>query len=231
MSRVIVYVPGAGLDQAGVSDAWFAAMRPYVDDYGDGLINQTRYEVIWEDIINWTGETNDPLAIMQDFMAYLYNDKTRLAILKRFAEVVQPLLLAGHTVDVISHSEGTIVAYEGLRMVPPGLGAVLNLFTVGTALGYAWNPLVPGSNVRDHLLPGNASGDAPSVVKAWWNVWAQGDPFASPLLPAYPGVTQDFGPMPPVGCGDNQPSCIHESYFDPANTAVNQGIFAAKING
>lgn len=212
----------------GYSDSWWAALKPYTQAYGEGVIQSSRYEVLWSDILNWSGES-EVLAIFRDFMGYLYNEATRLQVLKRFADTVQPLLLAGHTVDVIAHSEGTIVAYEGLRMIPPGLGNVLNFFTLGTALGYAWNPLVPESNVRDHLLAGNASGDRPAVVKNWWNVFASGDPFASPLEPAY-RVTEDFGPVDPTGCAGWKPLCCHGSYFNPSNVAVQRDILAARIN-
>ena len=233
--RVLVCCPGTCNHSAGFSDAWFAALRPWTRAYGDGVIGKTRFEVLWSDLIQdapWLGQVW--AGCSAGFFQYLYDLSTREAIIKRFFDVVQPLLDGNCCIDLLLHSEGTIIGYEGARActLTKNMGIVLNIFTLGTALGYAWNPLVPGSNVRDHLLPQNSDGMMPEIANWWWNIVAENDPFGSPLRPAY-GATEDFTGLPAVGCSSvpPEPLCIHSSYFNPQNTAVLRDILADKING
>jgi len=106
---------------------------------------------------------------------------------------------------------------------------VANFFTLGAALCYAWDPLVPDSNVRDHLLVANQDGAKPQVVTNWWNLNAAGDPFGGPLIPAY-GCDKDWLDLPAVGCDGLEPLCAHGSYFNPQNVRVNRDIIANNIN-
>ncbi len=70
-----------------------------------------------------------------DFARYLTQSQVRRRILDRFLGLVRPQLAAGGRLDIVSHSWGTVVAYEGLRELDDDLlsGRVLNLFTVGSA--------------------------------------------------------------------------------------------------
>ena len=77
------------------------------------------------------------LDCINDFVTYLRDDQVRAGVIGRFTDVVRPLLEGGARVDVISHSWGTVVAYEGLRQLEDdGLvePRVHNFFTVGAAL-------------------------------------------------------------------------------------------------
>jgi metacaspase-1 len=82
-------------------------------------------------------ERGDGLAL-DDFLVYMLNEKMRQRIIDRFTKIVEPLLAADNAIDIISHSWGTVVAYEGLRELEQQSaarrGKVSNFFTVGSAL-------------------------------------------------------------------------------------------------
>ncbi|HEY9659510.1 MAG TPA: hypothetical protein V6C65_13715, partial [Allocoleopsis sp.] len=52
---------------------------------------------------------------IDDFLIYMTDSKMRQQIIDRFTKVVGPLLQNNNRVDIICHSWGTVVAYEGLR--------------------------------------------------------------------------------------------------------------------
>lgn len=237
MPRVIVYCHGACEHAAGFSDYMFAALKPWTTAYGDGELGVTRFEVLWSDLINQNIQAFVPASpetlpfCLRSFFQYLNNIQVRIAIINRFVSVVQPLIDAGNQVDIMAHSEGTIVSYEGLRSFDYlATKSILNYFTIGAALGFRYG-LFGYDNVRNHLLMKNQDGIKPGIVQAWWNICAQGDPFGSALHPAY-GVTKDFVNLPAVGCPQIpvSPLCYHESYFNPNNLAVNRDILGKNIN-
>lgn len=166
---------------------------------------------------------------VDDFTAYMTNDSIRAAILARFAAVVDPLLRDGVEVDLISHSWGTVVAYEGLRelaaggLVRPLLGS---FFTVGAALSIG--------AVKRSLRPANRDGARPAMVRRWINLEAIGDPVGGPLQGRPYAVDDDFPYLAPYGCpsflGIVNPVCAHSSYFTAGNVAANRDIFARFIN-
>jgi len=169
------------------------------------------------------------LNCIDDFTVYLINDKTRADIIGRFTEVVRPLLLGGAAVDIISHSWGTVVSYEGLRQLEDeGLTTprVNNLFTVGAALSIG--------PVKSRLRPDNQDGRRPAMVKHWVNVNARGDLVGGPLKDRPFAVDDDFPRVTPFGCpsflGLVTPQCAHGSYFVDGNVEVNRDIFAQEIN-
>jgi hypothetical protein len=160
------------------------------------------------------------LNCVDDFVQYLLNNGTRAAIQKRFIDAVIPLLRSGATIDVISHSWGTVVAYEALRRLDDTSfpGKVQTLFTVGAAL--AIRP------VRGRLQPGD--GKRPRHVRRWVNLNARGDIVGGPLKGMQ--VDHDFLNLHPTACKKLvTPSCAHGSYFNVDNTAVNRDIFARYI--
>jgi hypothetical protein len=160
---------------------------------------------------------------------YLTNDATRADIIGRFTNVVRPLLQGGAAVDVISHSWGTVVSYEGLRqledegLVTPGVN---NFFTVGAALSIG--------PVKSRLRPNNRDGRRPAMVKHWVNVNARGDLVGGPLKDRPFAVDDDFPSVAPFGCTSFlslvTPQCAHGSYFVDGNVEVNRDIFASEIN-
>jgi hypothetical protein len=170
------------------------------------------------------------LNCIDDFTVYLTNDATRADIIGRFTEVVRPLLRGGAAVDVISHSWGTVLSYEGLRqledegLVAPGVN---NFFTVGAALSI--------SPVKSRLRPNNQDGRRPALVKHWVNVNARGDLVGGPLKDRPFAVDDDFPSVTPFGCTSLltlvNPQCAHGSYFVDGNVEVNRDIFANEING
>ncbi len=169
------------------------------------------------------------LNCIDDFTVYLINDNTRSDIICRFTDVVRPLLQDGAAVDIISHSWGTVVAYEGLRQLEDdGLVTprVNNFFTVGAALSIG--------AVRSRLRPGNQDGRRPAMVKHWVNVNARGDLVGGPLQGRPYAVDDDFPSVTPFGCSSFltlvNPQCAHGSYFKDGNVEVNRDIFAAEIN-
>jgi hypothetical protein len=136
-------------------------------------------------------------------------------------------LNAGTQVEVISHSWGTVVAYEALCRLEAESwsGAVLNLFTVGSALS-----ILP---VKRRLIPEARDGHRPRMVKRWINLNARGD-IVGGVLKDHPfTVDSEFLGLEPVGCkpflGLVSPACAHGSYFDSNNLAVNRGLFGGFI--
>jgi len=166
---------------------------------------------------------------LDDFSTYLVHAPTRQAIIDRFTNVVRPQLLAGNEIDVISHSWGTVVAYEGLRELEDNgvaLTGVRNFFTVGAALSIG--------AVKAGLRSQNQDGRKPTGVRRWVNLNARGDLVGGPLQGRPYQVDEDRVNLDPFGCGSFlglvNPSCAHSSYFQSGNDAVNRDIFARFIN-
>jgi hypothetical protein len=164
---------------------------------------------------------------IDDFMMYLFNDSVRQAVRQRFIDVVRPLLAAGQDVDVISHSWGTVVAYEALHTMDGQAeqlsGRVRNLFTVGSALSI--------SEVKRRLDPG-ASGQRPALVDHWVNLNARFDIVGGHLMGDPFAVDEEYLGLKPVGCRTfiPDPVCSHSSYFNADNLAVNRDIFGRLIS-
>ncbi len=168
------------------------------------------------------------LNCLDDFTVYMVNDSVRAQVIGRFMSVVRPLLESGAELDIISHSWGTVVAYEGLReLADRGVtaGRVRNFFTVGAALSIG--------PVKASLRPDNRDGRRPAMVHRWVNLDARGDVVGGPLKGRPYAVDHDFPSLAPFGCssflGIVNPSCAHSSYFVAGNNAVNRDIFAAFI--
>jgi hypothetical protein len=162
---------------------------------------------------------------IDDFVKYLLQRRVRDQVIDRFLQVVRPLLRSGNSVEVISHSWGTVVAYEALRLLDEasGDGTVVNFFTVGSALSI---PVV-----KRLLLPEAVDGRRPRAVRRWINLDAQFDIVGGPLQGVPFGVDLEFLQLAPVGCEHPalNPACAHGSYFHPDNLAVNRDIFGRYI--
>jgi len=166
-----------------------------------------------------------------DFIIYMVNRNMRQEIINRFTGIVRPLLAAGAEINIISHSWGTVVAYEGLRELEAEgnlSGRVANFFTVGSALS-----LPP---VRGSLRASNRDGRRPAMVDRWINLDAQGDLVGGTLADMF-AVDVEKLELDPVGCtrslggwGWYNLQCAHASYFRAENQLVNQQIFAQYIN-
>ena len=166
---------------------------------------------------------------VEDFTVYLTNSATRARVIGRFLQVVEPLLTAGARLEIISHSWGTVVAYEGLRQLD-GSGAsgrVHNWFTVGAALSIR--------EIHRRLLPDAADRARPALVASWANLNAHGDVVGGSLRALGYQVDDEFLNLDAVGCtqvlGLVNPSCAHGSYFQADNLAVNRDIFGQRIEG
>lgn len=170
---------------------------------------------------------------IDDFLIYMVNAAMRQRILERFTNIVRPLLAAGQVLEIISHSWGTVVAYEGLRELEnQGLaGRVHSWFTVGSALSLA--------PVQGALRPGNRPAQSrrapkPSLVQTWINLDAKGDHVGGPIGHRF-DVSREFLNLEPTGCPSGplgySLGCAHSSYFNPANLTVNRDIFAATMLG
>jgi hypothetical protein len=168
------------------------------------------------------------LDCVDDFTWYLLNDTVRQEVKERFIEVVQPLLQGGARVEVISHSWGTVVAYEALctmdsraEQVP---GRVAHLFTVGSALS------IP--EVKRRLESNCANGHRPRLVQFWTNLNARFDIVGGPMQGVPFAVDEEHLGLRPIGCSPflPNPTCSHSSYFHKDNLPVNRDIFARLIN-
>jgi hypothetical protein len=152
------------------------------------------------------------------------NTEEREEILGIFDDVVRPLLNNGTTIHLISHSWGTVVAWEGLRRLDSASlsGRVANLFVVGSALSIAPVKL----NLRNRI--GNLN--RPRHVNRFYNLDAQGDVVGGPLDRQF-GVDREFLELATLGCFFLDVGCAHGSYFQAKNLKVNRDIFAKLING
>jgi len=161
---------------------------------------------------------------VDDFAVYMFDESIRSAVIACFTSVVRPLLEQSVEVDVLSHSWGTVVAYEGLRELESSFSAPLvrNFFTVGSALSIF--------AVKSRLRPANRDGRRPRVVRRWINLDAQGDPVGGRLKGQPFQVDEEDLNLPNMGCGFLDASCAHSSYFQVDNVAVNRDIFARNIN-
>jgi hypothetical protein len=168
------------------------------------------------------------LECVDDFALYLLDDDVRNQVIDRFNAVSQPLLQAGARLEVISHSWGTVVAYEALRrMDDAGSGfpdrSVHTFFTVGSALS------IPP--VKRSLLPEAVDGSRPRLVQTWINLNARFDIVGGQLRGNPFEVDYEYLDLTPVGCSPfiPNPVCAHSSYFNPDNDPVNRDIFGQFI--
>jgi hypothetical protein len=165
---------------------------------------------------------------VKDFAVYLLNNSVRDEVTARFTDKVRPLLQAGAEVEIISHSWGTVVAYEGLvRLEAEGSvpGTVPNFFTAGAALS------IPP--VKPMLIPEAKDGHLPAMVHRWVNLDARFDIIGGSLAgnPYQVDPADDHVNLDPFGCSSwfPEPACAHRSYFHANNTAVNRDIFGRYI--
>ena len=167
---------------------------------------------------------------MDDFIRYMLDAAVRQQILQRFDAVVRPLLDDGMKVHVISHSWGTVVAYEGLRKLDSaGLsGRVANLFVIGSALSIG--------AVRTNLFGRVTDGRRPAHVGRITNLDAAGDPVGGTITDHFDVHAEHLG-LQPTGCATIPFTntaisirCAHRSYFHSHNVAVNRDILAAGIS-
>jgi hypothetical protein len=162
-----------------------------------------------------------------DFVLYMTVPATREQILGRFDKVVRPLLASGAEVEIISHSWGTVIAYEGLRRLesdgsPTPRGTIHNLFTVGSALSI-WP-------VRVNLAERFSGGEKPHRVTRWVNLDAQFDIVGGHIQGTSFEVDVERLNLAPIGCSfPVTPTCAHGSYFNGDNFVVNHDIFGMFI--
>jgi hypothetical protein len=167
------------------------------------------------------------LDCIEDFTIYLLDEHVRSQVIGRFQNALRPLLESGTQVELISHSWGTVVAYEALCGMEASswVGSVSNFFTVGAALSIR--------EVKRRLLPEARNGHRPAMVKRWINLDARGDVVGGSLKGNPYAVDAEFLGLEPAGCplllGLASPACAHSSYFQAENVAVNQGIFGRLI--
>lgn len=167
---------------------------------------------------------------VDDFTRYMLSETTREAILNEFSKVVVPELEAGSRVHIISHSWGTVVAYEGLRRLDGRqlAGKVNNLFTAGSALSIG--------TVQSNLFGRVNDGRMPTCVNRIINLDAGGDVVGGPIGDEFT-VDKEYLGLDPTGCRKIpftglafNPACAHRSYFLLENRTANRDIFAAYIN-
>lgn len=160
---------------------------------------------------------------IDDFVKYMLNAAVRSEVISRFTEKVRPILANGSQIDIISHSWGTVVAYEGLlKLQSEGLpGIVLNLFSVGSALSLG--------TVRWTL---DLKPLRPVQVQKWINLDAEGDAVGGSIKDHFP-VDREYLELEPTGCERGWLgygiACAHRSYFLEENLKVNRDVFAAHI--
>jgi len=167
--------------------------------------------------------------LLDDFTRYMFVEETRELILGEFTRIVEPLLEKGRTVHIVSHSWGTVVAYEGMRQLDNRTfaGHVANLFVAGSALSIG--------AVRSNLFGRVENGRAPVNVSRFINLDAGGDVIGGPIGDSFT-VDREYLGLDPTGCRKIpftgiavNPVCAHGAYFRLGNIAVNRDVFATFI--
>lgn len=165
---------------------------------------------------------------IDDFMKYLLINNIRQQVIDSFTEIVEPLIQKGHRLEIISHSWGTVVAYEALHILAANdripNHAIHNLFTVGSALSIG--------AVRRHLIEQAEAGEKPRCVEQWINLDAKNDIVGGPLKNIPYEVDFEYLNLTAVGCWPPllNWACAHSSYFHRDNKTVQRDIFAKHIN-
>jgi hypothetical protein len=165
------------------------------------------------------------LDCVDDFVKYLSSDRIRQLVIAEATDTLRPLLRRGDSVELISHSWGSVVAYEALHVLArEGLrGRVNNWFTVGAALAIGF--------VAKRVRP--EGGGKPTIVNHWTNLDARGDGVGGSIRATGMQVDAEYLRLEPVGCrstfGLVSPACAHSSYFQTENEDVNREIFAKLI--
>lgn len=166
---------------------------------------------------------------IDDFSRYMTHDETRRAVLQEFDDVVRPLLMQGATINLLTHSWGTVVSYEGLRRMDEASypGRVAHHFVVGSALSIGV--------VQANLFGRVSGGRRPAHVDRMINVNAKGDLVGGSIDDEF-DVDREFSGLPPYGCRTIpfvgaawNPACAHGSYFTDGNAEVQRDIFARFI--
>ena len=199
--------------------------RTATEGFEDAGTPTAARDLLTRDLTATRGLSIPGLNCIDDFTVYMFDDSIRAQVLARFTAVVRPLLESGTEIDILSHSWGTIVAYEGLRELEDGgftTPLVRNFFTAGSALS-----IFP---VKARLRPANKDGRKPAMARRWVNIDAHGDPVGGPLQGRPFQVDEENLDLPNLGCSFFDPTCAHGSYFQAANVAVNRDIFARNIN-
>jgi hypothetical protein len=154
---------------------------------------------------------SNPDAFLGDFIKYLVSRRVRNAVKEKAKEKLRPLAGGGDRCALITHSWGTVVAYDALLDLAneaPTL-QIKHLITLGSPL---W--------LVRRLLE-DRSGRKPPQTATWVNIHAEGDPIGSYLRPAF-AVDQDF--LAPTVGGDP-----HGSYFVTGNDFVQRDIIAVAV--
>ncbi len=170
--------------------------RTATEGFVDAATPDAARDLLARDLSKTRGLSIPGLNCVDDFTVYMFDSSIRAQVIARFTKVVRPLLESGTEVDIISHSWGTVVAYEGLRELEDGgltTRLVRNFFTVGAALS-----IFP---VKARLLPANKDGRKPAMVRRWINLNAHGDPVGGALQGRPYQVDEEHLDLPNLGCG------------------------------
>jgi metacaspase-1 len=155
----------------------------------------------------------NPDAYLGDFIKYLVSARVRNAVKEKAKEKLRPLAGTGDRCALITHSWGTVVAYDALLDLAtetPNL-QIADFITLGSPL---W--------LVRRLLQ-DSSGRKPAQTTTWINIHAERDPVGSYLRPAF-AVDNDYL-VPTIG------SDPHGSYFVDGNTLVQHDIIAVAVLG
>src|SRR5262249_42095243 len=134
------------------------------------------------------------LDCINDFIQYLTDPLIRGKVMDRFFRVVSPLLRDGAEIEIISHSWGTVVAYESLcrlgSVSPQPPAAVPTPSRVGAALSIG--------ETRRRRMDVALEAHRPRMVRRWVNIDARGDMVGGLLKGLPSAVDAEFLTLPAV---------------------------------
>lgn len=148
-------------------DGWFDTFRAWSSDKIDDVVDPLKN---WFDI---DGAANAVLeSKLKDLYAY-YTDKEIQGELRgRFEDAITKYMNAGDRIMVVSHSMGTIIAYDVLRKLGKDRRNfyIEHFITLGSPLGLP--------HVKYKIKEENHLVRTPSIVKKWSNLADRRDPVA-----------------------------------------------------
>ena len=149
-------------------DGWFDTFRAWTSDKIDDVVDPLKNWLDIDAIANAVLKSK-----LKDLHTY-YTDKTiREELRGRLESTIRDNMNAGNRIMVVSHSMGTIIAYDVLRKLGKENNdfSIEHFVTLGSPLGL--------SHVKHMIIKENHLVRTPSIVKKWSNLADRRDPVAA----------------------------------------------------
>lgn len=149
-------------------DGWFDTFRSWTSDKIDDVVDPLK---------NWFDIDMAANAVLKnklkDLHAYYTDKNIREELRSMFEKAIRDNVTAGNRIMVVSHSMGTIIAYDVLRKLGKESHdiPIEHFVTLGSPLGLP--------HVKHMIIKENHLVRTPSIVKKWSNLADRRDPVAA----------------------------------------------------